>query len=449
MKLFNFFRKSTTTRSSSFTQQQFNEMLRCGVNTFTTAADAYNKYNFNSALSDAVDMISTKFASIEPIIKNDKKEIVDNKKAIEILKKPNNLQNYIDFAKDMASNYLIDNNAYLEVQGFYKAKPLGIHNISNSKVNITEGSNRLLYQVNTVGFYQFLSGIFTLNYDDNHIIAKNNIAEIYHTKGFALSNGNGIRGLSKINSINGDIDVLDKSMVQLTSLLKKGFSAGGLMSVDTEDSTSFEQFKKDVANQYSGAGNTGKVLVSKGKSIDYKSLDKTNKENQQIENKKDAKNTIYQRYEIPGPLIDNSAKTYNNYQTALYALYDNAVLPLANKLYSVMTRILQDRKILSENDHITYNESTIPALQLRRNEEIKMLKGLDILTINELRTLANYEAVSEGADDIYINSTQVPIGTDLFVDDNIKKTFTVKLKKFGYAEDEINEYWNEYKSTIR
>ena len=392
---------------------------------------AYEKYEKISALGDAVDMIAERFADISPIIIDKDGSVIEVEEVQKILSNPNPLNSYSEFANTMAVNFLLTRNAFVEVLGFFKTKPSEIHNVCSSAVTINEETNSALFSVNLSGFYSFLSGNFSMDTDNYRILNSNQIKEIYHSRGYSKQSS-GLFANNKVSSVKKDLDILNSSLLHVKNLLEKGFSAGSVINVDTEDREAFEQFKKDIATNFSGSGNKGKALVAKGNSVGYTKIDQSNKDMESLKNKQDSRESIYQRFDIPKPLIDSSSQTYSNYQTALFALYDNAVLPLAHKLYQTLTKIFIDRGMLKDGQRITYNANSIPALQIRRNEEIKLLKETDILTINELRSKVGYEGVSDGGDDIYINASNVPIGKDLFTEDNLSE----RKKKFlfGYGK---------------
>lgn len=151
-------------------------------------------------------------------------------------------------------------------------------------------------------------------------------------------------------------------------------------------------------------------------------------------------------------MVNNIAsQTFNNYQSALYALYDNAIIPLINKIFEDLTVLFLNRGLLSEGEKLSYDASHIPALRLRVNEELKMLSQIGIVSINEMRSLYGKESIGEEGDQLYIPSTIVPIGRDANTDDNRDKPtkkFSELMKANGATEEEIYENWNQYKSII-
>jgi len=76
---------------------------------------------------------------------------------------------------------------------------------------------------------------------------------------------------------------------------------------------------------------------------------------------------------------------------------------------------------MSDGETITYDLSTISALEPRTIQALKDVRLVNILTDNELRSKVGREPLIGGADDLYKNAGQVPIATDKFTQDNRKK----------------------------
>jgi len=450
MSWLNPYKKSFSVRTR-LTNDDFLRFVRDGVYNRITPSRAYNLYDINPILSDAVDMISCKFSGLMPVIRNKDREIITEGQSLEFLRSPNKLQDYNEFATGLSTNFLLNNNAFLELIGFVNSKPTEMFNVRNSEVAITEGNNNAIYVITTSNFFEFLSGNFTLTSETGRIFDKTNLKELYHIKGFSMTHQT-LLAASKVSSLQKELEIIDKSSVRNVSILTKGFSAGGLLRVDTDDQDSYEQLVKDIKLRKSGAGNAGEILTSKGKDLDYKPFDMTNRDLEGLETKKDSKSTVYGRYDIPMPLIEGSCQTFNNYQTALYALYDNAVFPLADKLFSKLTMAFRNRKMLKDDEIITYDIAAIPTLQLRRFEEINNAKKSGSLSLNELRSLGGYESIGPQGDYIFQPGNLIPVGRDKFTDDNLnkpKKGFVSLMKKNGFTDPEIKEYWNEYIKNIK
>ena len=119
------------------------------------------------------------------------------------------------------------------------------------------------------------------------------------------------------------------------------------------------------------------------------------------------------------PLVSQDASTFNNLQTSIGLLYDRAVLPNYQKIMDGLERLLFPRFGVDLNKFtLTYNEESIPALQTRRLDELSKMKEIGVYTINELRAKQpNLEPI-DGGDTLYQPATLVPVGQDLFADND-------------------------------
>ena len=123
---------------------------------------------------------------------------------------------------------------------------------------------------------------------------------------------------------------------------------------------------------------------------------------------------IFFRYKIPLALVTVTASTFNNLATGNEMLYDNAVLPLADKIFSGLTRFLLPRfNIPIGSAKITFDPESLQPLKERRLKELEQRKKIGIETTNELReSMSNRDDV-EGGDVLYQPATLIPIGTDI------------------------------------
>jgi phage portal protein BeeE len=165
----------------------------------------------------------------------------------------------------------------------------------------------------------------------------------------------------------------------------------------------------------------------------------TNKDMQQIENVNNAKKVIFDRFQIPSPMRENEAQTYDNYASAQYVFYDRTILPFVNGIFEELTQFFRKRKVLKDNQYISYNPSEITALQKRFAEELKFKKEIGVLTINELRELQGYDGIGEEGDVLYQPIGNVPVGfmNNFNSLENGEKKIRTILEKKGIAKDKI------------
>jgi phage portal protein BeeE len=161
-----------------------------------------------------------------------------------------------------------------------------------------------------------------------------------------------------------------------------------LSTTDNEYPLTKEQFgrmQNQMDRYMSGTENSGRPLV--GENMRWQEIIVNNRDMDYENLSKNAQNSIYKRFDIPLPLVENDSQTYNNYAQAMLALYDMGVLPLTQFLFNQLSAALIYR--FRPNDYrdlyLTYDEENIKALQIRRTEAIKLKKEVGVHLVNELR----------------------------------------------------------------
>jgi len=434
--------------------EEINRFFRVGSdNTNISETESNILFDTNASIGLSIGLISGKAADIKPIIKVEKsKETILNHPVTEFLKKPNLRESYFEFMESLTTNFLIHNNSFFEVTGFFKSKPIEIYPLGNTWVTITQRANAAVYKVTSNNFFQFLSGTFNLDRTDTNILSTTKVQEIRHVKGFSLSSS-GMRAASKLASLKMDAELINQSKKHNVNLLREGFNAPGFFSVDTQDREAFDQFRKDVFEKFSGSGNARKPMIARAGKIDFKDFGQSNKDMEYTKTKMMSDKTIFERYEIPGPLHDSKVQTLDNYQTAIFTLYDQAVLPLLNRIFMDLTELFQQRGMLKENEMISFDPASVSALRIRFNSELESLRKANIASTNELRTTVGYEkSTDKQADVIYQPSTLIPLSFDTFTGDNLEvpsKSYIDSMIKSGFSKKEAVHYWHEFKRTSK
>lgn len=213
------------------------------------------------------------------------------------------------------------------------------------------------------------------------------------------------------------------------SLLNNGARPSSIFAFNeelTEDQ--LQERKQSLNEQLSGPRNAGKIAVTGAfsdgsKMLEIHELGQSNKDMDWSNLDQIAATAIYVTYKIPLPMVSNDASTFNNMENAVYHLYDQAVIPCWTAVVSGLARILLPRFGLDPKEwFITYDPETIPALRSRTMEELKTRQTLGIETINELRAQLPGREPIEGGDTLYQAGNLVPVGADLYTDDNYKSS---------------------------
>ena len=362
-------------------------------------------------------MVAEAFASIEPVIKRDGQIELDHP-VLDLLRRPSPFFTQDLFFETIGKQYLITANAYIVALGGLNRPPLELQPISPSNANDVEGNqgfvkNFIISGNSLAGSYEMNKGNGRVRYLDG------NLRELKQIRGFSIRNNSLLRGRSLLASASAEVRQHILGNTHNVSMLEKGGRVSLIFHFDEDLSQDdFEETRARVRSQYGGATKAGEIGVTSGGKLDIKEIGTTNKDMDFANLQSLAKQAVALQYKVPLPLITIRASTFNNFAVAWLALYDNAVLPLADRIFGGLSDLLIPR--YGEDParvQITYDMDTITALAGRRNEELKLRRELNLESLNELRSVIGREPV-EGGDQILAPATMVPIGTDLFTADN-------------------------------
>ena len=413
------------TKSYSYSPNIFEYLSQTGWGQ-VTAFQSLRYYEQISPVSIGVDKVVDEFKALQPAIfdKSDQ-EYTTSHDFLTFLSRPNASISGQDFFKSYGTYYEVTGQVYLMATGNPNRPPLELFIIPPQFVEIRMDSDGfpLSYQVNSgsnVGSIAFtrkeIDGRFRyFNNDDR---------ELWYVKDFnPNASSTNFYGASRLNSIYYEIEQHLSSSRHNLSLLKRGGRLSGAVKIDgVLEDDQFERLKEQVAKTIAGADNAGHIpLLEAG--ADFVEMGKSNKDMDFAELKREIKEVIFTRLDIPVPLISSASMTMNNYQVANIALYDGAVIPLSSKLYGELTLFLGPRFGLSEDEILSCDPATIPALQSRRLTTLLMQNKLYILSDNEQRAQLGREGYT-GGDAIYKPGTLIPAGTDSDTSGNRDKPAT-------------------------
>jgi HK97 family phage portal protein len=390
-----------------------------------TAHQAMVFYRENAAIATAVDLIADSFNQIQPVLETtDSKGLIsfDNgHEVIQKLKHPNEFQNWKEYAGDVSRHYLLTHNSLISMLGSFRREPTLIYSIKPQNVSVIEnfldgfpdryiiskGAGHGSYTRNiTKGVVNFFDG---------------SVKEIYHIMGFS-SRTNNIWADSPLEAAALDAKQQIEGRVHNLQLIKQGGRLSLIVNFkDNEpmDDDEHQARKKRINEDLAGSSNAGKIAVISGTEVGIDEVGTTNKDMDYATLDQTAAFTIYNRYRIPLPLITTTAAKFNNMQMAVEQLYDFAVLPLADVIFAGLTRSLFDRFNLDINSQrLTYNPESITALKKRRLDELEQRRKMNLETTDELRADMAREPLKEGGDVLYQPTNLVPVGTDMFTEDN-------------------------------
>ena len=411
---------------STINELVWNNLL--GLN-YTKQAVNYNNVDYLIAksivrpINDAINKIADNTLVIEPRLWDKLKlEYINKSPMLDLLNNPNPFFNYSVFIKMLVSSYLTFGNAYYII-GFIGNKPVSLLNIDTTSVAIEVNNSDGLASIYRVN--QFNNNVeFKRDMLNGKIIYRDDSDRILvHIREASISSQWMLKGDSKINAIMGDVNLYNAVYLYNQSILDNQGRPSGMFKMQENIVLNDEQLdhlNEQWKSLYGGSNNAGKMLVSPP-GLDYQQLSLSPKDIEYGQILDVVTKGVYNTFNIPLSLIQSTALSLANMQIAMSHFYLNAVLPTIKTMFdsftsNVLLYFIDDW----QNNVITYDERTIPALRGIQLENLKQEAALNVLTINEMRAALNREPINNGKD-VYIPSDLQPIGDIADSDNFIEK----------------------------
>lgn len=335
-----------------------------------------------------------------------KNEALESHPIIDLLNAPNPMQSKAAFFEATIAYYEIAGNSYIEaVKPNPKMPPLELWPIRPDKVQIIPGALGLPQAFIFKG--ASAEKVFTVD----QITGNSNIL---HMKTFHPTNP--WYGMSPIEAAVYSIDQHNEAAKWNLSLLQNmGTPSGALVVKQDERNPSgtleepqYVNLKKQLDEKYAGGKNAGRMMLLEG-GLDWKQMGFNSKDMDWLEGRKMAARDVALAFGVP-PIILNipGDSTFANFKEARFSMYEDTIIPLLDLLKDELNHWL----VPMFNDatlSLDYDKDSIEALTAKRAEKMSFVNGLSFLTINEKREMSGFEEV-EGGDELYITSSQIPIG---------------------------------------
>lgn len=383
-------------------------------NSLITKTLAVSYYTQCSPLYNSIDLIAGNVADLIPRVWDKNKKVwVKDHPVLDLLSRPNAVYTFHKLLYSMVSFFLATGDSYLTASGKPMSPPKELNIYPSTAVSLLAGSDGFTKEMITSLFW----GSFTYSREEIEkrfrYFNSQKTSEIWHTANFNPTNiQSNIYGMSPLNPIYYEINQHASANKHNLSVLLRGATPSGILSLEPAvDHDDFVRLQEQFVQQYAGASNAGRTMLLNGIGK-YERTTMSQKDMDFLELKKEVIISIYRNLKIPLALITPETMTYDNMKQAMLMLYDLAVLPMANMVFSELTNFLIPRYGQDVNDFIiTYDEGEIIAIEPRRNEQLKVLKELGVFTLNELRELNGADPL-EGGDAIYGSANEMPIAID-------------------------------------
>lgn len=419
------------------------------------AFSAVQLYMKAMPLFNAVSLRSQTFSQI-PIRVWDRsnEEFVNDHPALDLLRNPNSDVSQIEFLEQVCSYYDITGDSFIVATGRLANPPLELATVPPQTVTFGTGSKfGILHVPDQIWVTLVAEGRFQFNAKEIpdkgiHFVNSLEDKEIWHIRTFnPRRSSTNFRGMSTAQPVWFELQQYIAGNNTNLSLLKRGTKLSLAWVNNRGEELTDKQWERmqEEAQKYSGDLNAGGTPILDG--MDVKAIQQTNRDMEF----KDLQEAMLSRtstvYRIPLALLLAQSMTLNNLETSMVQLFDNSVLPLANKLYSELTRLILSRYPDSENLEFRFNEQDIPALRSRMIQQAKTLSEVNVNTVDELRGMVGFENLPQGGDVVLKPATLIPIGSDEGFDldeededdigDPIKSKFKKALRTRGIDDETI------------
>lgn len=381
--------------------------------TQVTPQMAFRYYQQSSAVATAVDMITEKITAITPVVKR-KQDLIADHPVLAFLSKPNDFQLWPAFIGDVARYWLLTHKTGFFAAGTITREPAGLFPVYPSDIGVKDtGPDGWpeRYQVGRSSQYFSRTrpnDAMGLRYTDGPL------REFYPIIGFSSRGERGAAD-SPLEAVLLEIQQHVEGRIYNTSLLKRsGRLSLSFIFKEAMSKIQYDQRVKAINEQFAGSENAGRIGVYAGQDLEIQEHGLSAKDMEYPTLDAFAMAALYRRYQIPLPLVTESRQTFSNYAEAIWAFYDDAVIPTLTVLYGYLTAMLFPRFGLDPTkEQLTYDPFEITALRQRMLDELTTRRDLGLETINELRdNLPDRDNVEGGAVVMYPSSFTAIAGDD-------------------------------------
>jgi HK97 family phage portal protein len=386
-RLFNLLRAPEAKASRTAQLIQFESGGRARWTPRDYAALAREGYVGNAIVHRAVKLVAENVAAANFLVYEGAAQR-DPHPLLDLLSRPNPRQEGAAFLESVCAHLLLAGNAYIEavsVEGAVRE----LYALRPDRMRVVPGAD------GWPEAYDYAIGTRSVRFDQNVPLPP-----ILHLAQFHPLDDH--YGLSAIEPAAVAIDTHNAAAKWNKALLDNAARpSGALVYTGPEGSvlseSQFERLKRELEDQYTGAGNAGRPLLLEG-GLDWKAMSLTPKDMDFLEAKHTAAREIALAFGVPPMLLaipgDN---TYSNYQEASRVFWRGTVLPLASRIGSALTHWLTPA--FGDGIRLVVDTDNVPALAKDRAAFWEQVGKATFLTVNEKREAIGFSPV-EGGDRI-------------------------------------------------
>jgi len=356
---------------------------------------AYAMAERNMDLGKAVGDIAASIAALKKGL-TDGEELLFGDPLTTLLNRPRGGTTGPQFWLSLVESFLLTNEAWIIARGQFYREPLELLNIRPYDIEIDfNTSDGLPNYIRTMSnrdrryyYRQEIDGQY-------RYIDKSGLNELIPVIG-QTSLVDGWRGRSVLAKLFYDIEMSSDGKRHNVSMLKNGMRTTGILSPSsapgpgqTWPPDAITKLTEKLRTFNQGAGNAGNIIAT---NIPMKvdGLNQSNKDMDFLNLLQVSRESIYNLFSFPLPLVLSDAMTLDNYTVAQQAYYTEAVFPVYNIIAAGLYEAFAPRFGLDETTSLSFSEADIEALRPVRVASMEKLKLSEAVSINEIRKSGGY-----------------------------------------------------------
>ncbi|MBI1274197.1 MAG: phage portal protein [Alphaproteobacteria bacterium] len=317
-------------------------------------------------------------------------EEMDRHPLLRLLTHPNPGQDGTVLRENMVAHILLAGNAYVEaVQPGDDAPPQELYVLRPDRMRVVPGAAGLPLA------YEYSVGERTARWPADPLTGASNIL---HLKSFHPLDD--WYGMAPLEAALMAVDQHNAASAWNQAMLNNAARPSGALvfapreGPATLSDEQVRRLKEELNEHYQSARNAGRPLILEG-GLEWQTMSLSPVDMDWLAGRDAAARDIALAFGVPAQLVGiPDAQSYANMQEARLALYEETVLPLAERLVGALNHWLAP--MFGDGLRLAIDRDEIAALTLRRDTLWDKLQGVSFLTVNEKRHAVGYAPLPGG-----------------------------------------------------
>ena len=340
-------------------------------------------YRLNPVVHKCVRLIACASARLPWVVFQGSKPL-DAHPMLDLLARPNATTSGQALREALLSHFLIAGNAYLEAVAGQTGPVRELHVLRPDRLKVVPSASGGTGWLMTVAGREHRFGPRDMQ----------GRSPIMHMKTFNPLDD--WYGMPPLEAAARAVDQHNEASAWNKSLLQNMGRPSGALLVKGDNPLSDDQFarlKGALEQQYQSPENAGWPLLLEG-GFEWQEMGLNARDLDWLRGKDMSAREIALVFQVPSQLIGiPDSQTYSNNREARLALYEDAILPMADMFAEAMTNWLGP--FFGDDIRLDYDKDRVEALSPRRDRLYARLAGADWLTKNEKRMATGFDAMDE------------------------------------------------------